>query len=280
MEPAMMRTAAVNNVTLEYEERGVGEPVVLIHAAPLADFFAPLMDQPALGAYRLVRYHRRGYAGSSRTAGRVTVSDQAADLAGLLDHLGIEPAHVVGHSYGGLIALQLALDRPNLVGSLVLMEPALRTRAGGPASQDLTRRMTQGFQRYGEGDREGAVEGFLGAVCAPGYRELLERVIPGGWAQGLQDADTFFGMELPELQRWQFGEAEAERITTPTLSVVGAKSDPAFFEFDEMLRVWFPQLETVHVPEVDHMLHVQRPDLVATAMAEFLGRHPLASVRR
>lgn len=276
---ALMRTKAVNGVTLEYEVRGAGEPVVLIHAAPLADFFAPLMDQPALGAYRLVRYHRRGYAGSSRTAGRVTINDQSADLAGLLDDLGIEMAHIVGHSYGGLIALQLALDRPDLVGSIVLMEPALRTRAGGPASQDLTRRMAQGFQRYLEGGREGAVEGFLGAVCAPGYRELVERVIPGGWAQGVQDADTFFGIELPELQQWQFGEAEAERITAPTLSVLGANSDPAFSEFDEMLRVWFPQMETVRLPEVDHMLHVQRPDLVATAMAEFLVRRPLTSAK-
>ena len=68
-----MRTAAVNHVTLAYEERGAGEPVVLIHAAPLADLFAPLIDQRALGAYRLVRYHRRGYAGSLRTGGAVTI---------------------------------------------------------------------------------------------------------------------------------------------------------------------------------------------------------------
>ena len=70
MERTMMRTAAVNDVTLEYVERRASEPVVLIHAPPLADFFAPLMDQPALRAYRLVRYQRRGYAGSGRTDGR------------------------------------------------------------------------------------------------------------------------------------------------------------------------------------------------------------------
>ncbi len=254
--------------------------MVLIHAAPLADFFAPLIDQPALGAYRFVRYHRRGYAGSSRTGGPVTIKDQATDLAGLLDHLGIEVAHIAGHSYGGLIALQLALDHPSLVGSLVLMEPALRTQAGGPASQDLSRRMAQGFQRYRAGDREGAVEGFLDAVFSPGYRKILDRVIPGGWAQGVEDADTFFGVEIPELQRWQFGEAEAELITAPTLSLVGVNSDPAFFEFDEILRVCFPQLESVRVPDVDHMLHIQRPDLVAAAVAEFLVRHPLTKSMR
>ena len=55
----------------------------------------------------------------------MTILDQAADVAGLLGYFGLGPMHVVGYSYGGLVALQLALDGPDLVGSLVLMEPAL-----------------------------------------------------------------------------------------------------------------------------------------------------------
>ena len=104
MKAQSLRTATTNEVKLEYELGGTGEPVALIHLSLYADSFAPLMDQPALAGYRLLRYHRRGYAGSSRTVGPVTISDQAADLAGLLDDLGIRRAHVVGHSYGGLIA--------------------------------------------------------------------------------------------------------------------------------------------------------------------------------
>lgn len=128
-----MRSAAVDGVTLEYESHGTGDPVALIHLSLYADSFAPLMDQPALEGYRLVRYHRRGYVGSSRTAGPVTIGDQAADLGGLLEYLGVRRAHIAGHSYGGLIALQLALNRPDLVASLVLMEPALRVdRRGRP----------------------------------------------------------------------------------------------------------------------------------------------------
>jgi pimeloyl-ACP methyl ester carboxylesterase len=93
-----MHTAMTNEVKLEYELRGFGEPVALIHLSLYADSFAPLMDQPALAGYRLLRYHRRGYVGSSRTVGPVTIPDQAADLAGLLDDLGIRRAHVAGHS--------------------------------------------------------------------------------------------------------------------------------------------------------------------------------------
>jgi pimeloyl-ACP methyl ester carboxylesterase len=144
------------------------------------------------------------------------------DLAGLLQFLRIRRAHVVGHSYGGLVGLQLALDRPDVAGSLVLMEPALRTAAlranvAGPAVEDLHRRMSAGFQRYRDGDREGAVEGFLGATFGPGYRQQLEQVLPGWWDQAVQIADAFFGAELPELQSWEFGPSQARRITIPIL---------------------------------------------------------------
>src|SRR5215813_14649118 len=118
-----MRTLVTNGVKLEYEIRGVGKPVALIHLSLCADSFATLMDQPALAGYQLIRYHRRGYAGSSQTAGPVAIANQAADLAGLLDSLGVRRAHIVGHSYGGLVALQLRSEehtselqsRPHLV---------------------------------------------------------------------------------------------------------------------------------------------------------------------
>ncbi len=65
--PRRLDQAAFDAVDLEYDVRGAGEPVVLIHAGVCADFFAPLLEEPALGdRYRLVRYHRAGYAGSGR----------------------------------------------------------------------------------------------------------------------------------------------------------------------------------------------------------------------
>ena len=120
-EGVVVQTAVLDGVSLAYEERGEGEPVVLVPPALFADAFAPLMNQPALTGYRLIRYHRRGYGGRSRTEGPVTIADQAADLAALVEYLGIERAHIAGHSYGGLVALQFAADYPYMVGSLVLM---------------------------------------------------------------------------------------------------------------------------------------------------------------
>jgi len=107
------------------------------------------------------------------------------------------------------VALQLALDRPDLVDSLALMESALRVRSGGPASQELSKYMAAAMQSYRQGDRAGAVDRWLTAVFAPGYCQLLDHLFSGSWEQAVQDADMFFGIEVPELQRWQFGTAEA-----------------------------------------------------------------------
>jgi pimeloyl-ACP methyl ester carboxylesterase len=270
-----MENMTVDGVRLEYEVRGTGEPLVLSHVGLVADAFAPLMDQPALGSYRLIRYHRRGHGGSTHTAGPVSIADQAADLAGLLDHLGVGRAHVAGHSISGLIALQLAADRPDLVGTLVLMEPPLRRHTNGPAVQAMSQRIAVGYQRYGEGDRAGAIDSFLSPLFGQDYREILEHALPDSWAQMVRDADMFFSIESTAMAQWPFGATEAARITIPVLSLVGGESHAGAIEFEQVLRTWFPQLETARAPGVNHMMHLRHPEPVAEKIAEFLARHPL-----
>src|SRR6185295_3043164 len=116
-----MKKAKINGIELEYEVTGSGEPLLLVSPV-LADGFGPLISERALAdRYRVVAYHKRGWVGSTRTPGPVTVEEHAADAAALLDHLDIRRAHVGGHSSGAPVALQLALDRPERVHSLVLL---------------------------------------------------------------------------------------------------------------------------------------------------------------
>jgi pimeloyl-ACP methyl ester carboxylesterase len=119
--------APVNGGTIEYVVSGPadGEPVLLIQGVGVADVFAPIAAEPALADYRLIRIHRRGYAGSSEIEGDAfSMADQAADAAGLLDALGIERAHVVGHSYGGAVGMEMTAVAPEKVQSLTLIDPA------------------------------------------------------------------------------------------------------------------------------------------------------------
>ncbi|MBV8710607.1 MAG: alpha/beta hydrolase, partial [Solirubrobacterales bacterium] len=108
-----MKRARLTESELEYEIKGAGEPVLLIHGSHVARSFVPLLEQKVLtDEYMLIRYHRRGWLGSSSPEGELSIARQAADAAELLAFLGIERAHVVGHSYGGAITLELAHDFP------------------------------------------------------------------------------------------------------------------------------------------------------------------------
>jgi pimeloyl-ACP methyl ester carboxylesterase len=279
-QPLAMSRATLNGVALDYVMCGAGEPVVLVHAGIFADWFKPLRDEPALtGRHRVLSYHRIGYAGSSRVAGPVSLAQQAAHLRALMLKLGIPRAHVVGHSSGGNIALQLALDSPEMVQSIVLMEPALPVPGLGPERLLSTRAaMAPVFEAYRVGDKARAVDGFMRFVSGPDYRAAMDRVLPGAFAQAVTDADTFFGQELPAVQQWTLSRENAARITQPVLSVLGAKSkdvSPIWTERHQMILSWMPNAEGFVLPRATHLLHVQQPRVVAETLAAFFARHPL-----
>src|SRR3954469_2900749 len=128
-----MKRATVNGVELEYEVVGSGEPVLFISPV-LADGFLPLMSEPALAdRYQLIWYHKRGWVGSTHTPPSVSVATHAADAAALLDHLGVPRAHIAGHSSGAAVAAQMALDTPERVSTLILLELSLLSVPSGAA---------------------------------------------------------------------------------------------------------------------------------------------------
>ena len=272
-----MPRATLDGIELEYEVRGAGEPVVLMHAGVCADFFKPLMEESALTQrYHLLSYHRVGYGRSSRVAGPVSIVQQAAHCRLLLRHLGIERAHVVGHSSSVLMALQLALDVPDVVHTLALLDAARPQLASETQKEFVISVVQPALQRYGAGDKAGAVDTFMQGVCGPDYWAALEKALPGAFEQAVADADMFFGQELPAVQQWSFGPEEASRITQPVLAVLGEKSRATFRERQELLLAWLPNVESFVLPEAAHLLQVQNPRGMAEALAAFFERHSLS----
>jgi pimeloyl-ACP methyl ester carboxylesterase len=267
----------LGEVELAYQVVGSGAPVVLIHAGALADFFAPLQTPPALADHHLViRYHRIGYGASSRPPGPVEITDQADHCRRLLAHLGIPAAHIVGHSSGGLIALQLARQAPQVVASLALLEPALTVPSSPILAQQVIAPMAQ---RYTAGDPAGAIEVFLRGVGGPDAPATIQRTLGAdALPQAATDAATFFEVEAPAVGRWRFTQTDAATITQPVLAVLGEHShqvSPVSDEAHELLLRWFPQAETYVLPAATHLLHLHNPTDLAQALAAFLRRHPL-----
>ena len=265
-----MQRFTTDGVELEYEVRGDGEPVVLIHAGVVADFFSPLMDRSELDGYRLVRYHRAGYAGSGPGDG-VDIGRHAAHCQALLRHLGIERAHLVGHSSSANMAIQVALDHPATVRSLSLLEMALLAVPSAPFAAEA-------IGQYRSGDRPTAVDTWMRGVCGPEYREVLDDALPGAFDQAVADADTFFAGELPALRAWPFGAEEAARVIQPALVVLGGRSNEVnitFAQRNELLLSWLPNAEPFVLKDATHLLQVQDPAGMARGLAAFLARHPV-----
>jgi pimeloyl-ACP methyl ester carboxylesterase len=271
-----MSLADVGDAVLEYEVLGAGEPVVFIHGALIADSFRPLLTQPVLAdRYRLINYHRRGYLGSTHPQGEITIPRHAADCRALMRHLGIERAHVVGHSYGGNVALQLALEAPEVVHSLALLEPGLMVGSSAQGYRDALARVALHYREVGAAT---AVDEFLRARFGAGYRADLDRLLADAFDQAVADAGTSFEQELLAGQDWSFGEAEARRITQPVLSVLGSESNALWSRFGEAHRLlleWLPGAEGFVLPCAAHGLQMTNPQGMAEALADFFARHQM-----
>jgi pimeloyl-ACP methyl ester carboxylesterase len=274
-----MKTVALIGTELQYDMAGSGDPVLLISTGPIADSFSPLQSERALAdRYRLITYHQRRITASDTAP--VTFAQHAADAAALLGHLGIRRAHVAGHSTGAAIALQLAHDHAGTVHTLALLEPPLVSAPGAAA---FFEKAGPALAAYSSGDREGAMARFLSAVCSLDWetcRARIEKHVPGGVAQAMDDAHNFFGSYLPALNEWKFGPSEAAAISKPVLSVLGTRSERWFADSHALLHTWLPQVEDCVIQGVAHLLHMERPEPVARCMADFFDRHAIDGVTR
>lgn len=118
-------TAAVNGTTIHYVCGGEGPTLLLIHGFP-QDWYEWRHVMPRLAnRFRVVAVDLRGVGESAAPPGGYEAAGLAQDLAGLVDVLGIGPAHVVGHDVGGWVAYALARLRPDITRSVTLIESLL-----------------------------------------------------------------------------------------------------------------------------------------------------------
>lgn len=272
----VMRDVSLGDICLEYESVGSGDPLLFIQGAFIADTFRPLLREPSLEQYKLINYHRRGYAGSTKPSEAVTISQHAADALALLNALGINRAHIVGHSYGGCVALQLALDASRCVQSLVLLEPAVPVGASG---EEYRHPLIKSANAYATQNVDAVVDAFLMARWGdPQYRKVLDDLLPGAFNQAVGDAATWFHYELPGLLDWTFGQIEATRITQPAVSILGGDSSSLSSRFPEthfQLIAWLRGCVGEVLPNTAHFPQLQDTTGLAELLARFISKHPI-----
>ena len=287
--PCAMRPLDVNGVSLFWDERGVGPPVVFVHGIP-TDYRAWENQTAALSAgFRTITYSRRYAYPNTRTGdlSDSTIENNAADLAGLITKLGLEPAHLVGHSYGGFIAAYLATRQPELLRSLTLVEPALaslllrnprsRSEAFGlllrhprialSASRFLRRSQRPALEALARHDLLGAVRSNLdGVEDRPGVLEQLPEPIR---QMMVDNARTVKETDIPYPP---LSLAELGSLRLPTLMLHGQTGVLWLRAVARMAAAAIPGCQRLEIPSSGHYPHVQNPAAFNAALEPFLKR--------
>lgn len=280
MATATLTSMAVPGTTVEYVDHGgSGEPILLIHAGVFGAWFEPLAADPALEGFRVIRMLRAGYTGGPAPAEHLGIADHARHAAAVLEALDATPAHVVAHSSGTVIALQLALDRPELVRSLVLSEPPLLDALVAPEDVELLHTQLRpviggAMAAAGAGDIPAAYDAFMGAVCGPDHRSVFAAVLGAGAVpRAEQDARFFFADEVRAMGDWTFDADVARRVQSPVLLVQGGTSAPPVHRLVAHLAALLPDAEVATVDGDNHLLPLRSPAALGHLVADFTRRH-------
>jgi pimeloyl-ACP methyl ester carboxylesterase len=273
-----MQLTSINGVDLDlFDSGGMGEPVVFIHGGMRDECFAVLQEPALSDRFRLIHYHRRGWGRSEATGLPLTMSGQAADTRAVLDHLDIERAHFVGHSNGGTILLQVVKEHPEIVHSLALVEPRIPQVLENYTEHEVG--VKQAAEQFQAGDPAKAIDTFAGEICGPDYRSRFDRWLPDGWFERwVEDAGNIFWY-TPQLADRAFVEEDAAGVTKPVLNILGADSRPGFHAVYKTVQTWFPETESVVVPDAVHGPLSSNPRDCAGHMTDFFARHPIAELR-
>lgn len=257
---------------------GDGAPVVFVHGGMIRDFLKPVADVLiGRAGYQVIHYGRRGHGGGGLPAETTDIPGQATDVVTILDALGIDKAHVAGHSFGAYVALELATRAPDRLLSAMLLEPVFAQQVQSDAAQQVVKEVIEVamplvVDKYTSGDTEGAVATFCDATSGVrGAMELIEPALPDGARElAATDLNTFLQVDLPAMGSWMPDPAAVEQIRTPIGWIGGADGQPMHFESRALFQKWLPATKAVEIAGAGHYFPVLKPADTATALDELL----------
>ncbi len=258
-----MPQVAIEGVKLYYEASGSGKPLVFIHG--LGSSTRDWEPQVAAfkASYKVITFDLRGHGQSDKPAGPYSLPLFSNDTAGLLNALHVESAHVVGISLGGGVAFQLAIDHPQLVQSLTIVN-------SGPAMVGSSEESKKEIDRR------------VGIVRQMGMRAMGEALSPNLFPDEANAADRKAFVE-----HWATNDPQAyieatlsmlgwdvtdqiRSIRCPTL-VISADHDYTPVAVKEAYVKLMPDARLVVIPNSHHAIPIEKPKEFNAALAEFLN---------
>ncbi len=280
--PPQIETAAVDGPKsvmvrgerMYYVQKGKGEPIILIHGA-ISDYNAWALQMDTLALNHSVIAISRRYAWPNRQPKQgdsfdCSVSIHSKDLIAFMKEMQIPSAHLMGHSYGAMIALRTAIDQPKLVKSLVLGEPAVESIISGTVRGDSLisdfRSSGLAVSLYKAGKNEEAVRQFLITVLGSDEAyDVVPQAVRDGWLQNLVE-----GICIAETQDLaSISREELSQIVAPALLIKGEYSPSYLATASDSLNVVMPNSELKLLPNASHGLQGENPLGFNTVVVDF-----------
>lgn len=255
------------HTSLYFEVHGEGPPLLLIAGLgsdvrswrTVLDLFA--------ARFKVIVLDNRG-CGRTVTRGSFTIGEMADDCSRLLDHLRLSSAHVLGHSMGGFIALDLACRYPGRVDKLVLAATAL-----SPSSQELAVFSELASHFNTECDREAFLRGIFSIIFSPQLLadenlagEMLQAALNDPWKQKPEDLKR----QLDSVRQFDIHDRIGS-IASSTL-VLAAENDCAFMPNEcRELAARIPNSLFRIIDGAPHSIHVEKPAVFVQIVMDFLG---------
>jgi len=253
---------------MHYVEQGEGPSVVFVHGLVMDHTMYEAQFEDLPDSYRCIAVDLRGHGHSQTPPGPWSMQDAVVDIIEFIEGVHAAPCHLVGMSWGGMIALRIAVQRPELVRSLVLIDTS--AAAEDPALAELRRTF------------------FMEPIAAHGMTdELIAASIPilfGPAYAADEQAMAVYADRVKTMKREAIVEglrAVLERdsvldrlgeIRVPTLVIHGEKDASIAVSEAEAIANGIPGAELVQIPDAGHSTPLEAPDAVNAALAKFFAR--------
>ncbi|MCP5094364.1 MAG: alpha/beta fold hydrolase [Chloroflexi bacterium] len=266
-----MPIATVNEINLEYEISGQGDPLVLIAGLGYDRWMWHRMVPGLAARFQVITFDNRGAGGSDKPAGPYTADLLASDLLALLDELGVEKTAVMGHSMGGFIAQAFVLNYPERVHKLILSA----TNFGGPRHIPVTQEALAVLMDTTTDPLSRLKNGIL-ISCAEGFEQRHPEVVEAWLAYraahpidpvGYQ-AQMGIGLSLMSEAAAFAGKLDA--VTVPTLLMSGEQDKVVPPGNIGLLQGVMPHAETAVLPNAGHFFPFEVPETAVAEIVTFL----------
>jgi pimeloyl-ACP methyl ester carboxylesterase len=253
---------------IAYQRAGEGPPLVLIHGtADNHTIWSPLMS--ALGErFSVYAIDRRGRGESGATDPEPYAIDREfEDVVAVIDAIG-EPAHLLGHSFGAICALEAALQTDNLL-KLVLYEPPLLIPPG-EASEPMRLAVETMDQMLAEGDNEGVMLTFARDIAQVPEEAIAAFRATPEWQASVDMADTIV-REVDAVRTYVFEPQRFRDLSIPALLLTGSESPPYLQAATEAVAEALPDEQVVTLEGQGHLAMVFDPEGFIRQIVAFLN---------